>query len=117
MSFGCSSRGKVLSLTLLIPLTSSLPIVELIIQTQKTMKIVYCTNRIYKMGGLEIITIVKANALAEIPGNQVWIALADNSYPTIKRLKKVSVLDLAVHYYAEDNQGYWHAIMDLQKNK
>ena len=117
MSFGCSSRGKVLSLTLLIPLTSSLPIVELIIQTQKTMKIVYCTNRIYKMGGLEIITIVKANALAEIPGNQVWIALADNSYSTIKRLKKVSVLDLAVHYYAEDNQGYWHAIMDLQKKR
>lgn len=81
------------------------------------MKIVYCTDIIYKMGGLEIITIIKANALAEIPGNQVWIALADNRYSAIVRLKKVSVLDLAVHYYEEDDRSYFHAIMDLRKKR
>ena len=81
------------------------------------MKIVYCTDSVYRMGGVEIITIIKANALAEIPGNRVWIALADNRFSTIVRLKKVSILDLAVHYYEEDNQGYWHAIMDYQKKR
>ena len=81
------------------------------------MKIVYCTDKIYKMGGLEIITIVKANALAEIPGNQVWIALADNRYSAIVRLKKVSVFDLAVRYDEEDRRSYWHAIMDLRRKR
>lgn len=81
------------------------------------MKIVYCTDKIYKMGGLEIITIIKANALAEIPGNQVWIALADNRFPAIVRLKDVSVLDLAVRYYEDDKRSYFHAILDLQKKR
>lgn len=81
------------------------------------MKIVYCTDLIFKMGGLEIITIAKANALAEIPGNQVWIALADNRYSAIVRLKKVSVLDLAVRYYEKDNRGYWYAMMDLRRKR
>lgn len=35
------------------------------------MKIVYCTDTISHMGGIEIVTIAKANALAAIPGNQV----------------------------------------------
>ena len=81
------------------------------------MKIVYCTDKIYKMGGLEIITIIKANALAEIPGNQVWIALADNRYSAITRLKKVSVLDLAVRYFEEDTRSYLHALIDLRKKR
>lgn len=81
------------------------------------MKIVYCTNTIYQMGGIEMITIVKANALAKIPGNQVWIVVADNKYSVMTRLKNVSVMDLAVHYYEEDHRGYWHAIMDLLKKR
>lgn len=81
------------------------------------MRIVYCTDSIYNMGGIEIVTIAKANALAAIPGNLVWIALADNKFSAVTRLKKVSVLDLAVHYYEEDNQGYWHAMMDFRKKR
>lgn len=81
------------------------------------MKIVYCTDTISRMGGIEIITIVKANALAAIPGNQVWIALSDNQYPAIMKLQNVSVLDLAVHYYEKDYRGYWHAIMDLWEKR
>lgn len=77
------------------------------------MRIVYCTDSIYNMGGIEIVTIAKANALAEIPDNQVWIALADNSFSAITRLKKVSVLDLAVHYYENDGKGYWRDMMDF----
>ena len=61
------------------------------------MKIVYSTNTIYKLGGIEIVTVVKANALAAIPGNQVWIAVADNRAASIISLKNVSVIDLALY--------------------
>lgn len=81
------------------------------------MKIVYCTDSVYRMGGIELVTIAKANALAAIPGNQVWIALADNSYSAITRLSKVSVLDLAVHYYENDGKGYWLDMMDFWKKR
>lgn len=76
------------------------------------MKIVYCADTIYTFGGLEIVTILKANALARVPGNQVWIVVTDNKYSTITRLEKVNVLDLAVHYYEHENKGYWYAVMD-----
>lgn len=81
------------------------------------MKIVYCTDNIYYLGGIELVTIAKANALAEIPGNQVWIAVADNKYSAITRLKRVSVLDLAVHYYENDGKGYWRDLLDLWKKR
>lgn len=81
------------------------------------MKIVYCTDSVYRMGGIELVTIAKANALAAIPGNQVWIALADNSHSAITRLSKVSVLDLAVHYYENDGKGFWLDTMDFWKKR
>ena len=40
------------------------------------MKIVYCTDSVCILGGVEIVTIVKANALAKIAGNEVWIVVA-----------------------------------------
>lgn len=81
------------------------------------MKIVYCIDAIYYLGGIELVTIAKANALAEIPGNQVWIAVADNRYSAITRLRQVSVLDLAVHYYENDGKGYIHDLLDLWKKR
>ena len=81
------------------------------------MKIVYCTDTISQMGGIEIVTIAKANALAAIPGNQVWIAVSDNKQPSIMSLKNVKVLDLAVHYFEEDAKGYWHAFFDYWKKQ
>ena len=76
------------------------------------MKIVYCTDFIYTFGGVEIITILKANALAKIPGNKVWLVVTDNQFSTITRQAQVSVIDLAVHYYQHDGEGFWHAVMD-----
>lgn len=81
------------------------------------MKIVYCTNSICQLGGIENVTIAKANGLSEIPGNQVWIVVADNQKSAMSRLKKASLSDLAVHYHEEDNRGYWHAIRDLWKKR
>ena len=81
------------------------------------MKIVYCTDSISRMGGIEIVTIAKANALAAITGNQVWIAVSDYKRPAIMKLTNVQVLDLAVHYFEEDGRGYWHAIIDFWKKQ
>lgn len=66
---------------------------------------------------MEIVTIAKANALAAIPGNQVWIAVSDYNHPAIAKLDNVTVLDLAVHYYEEEHKSYWHAFFDLGKKR
>ena len=42
------------------------------------MKIVYCVNSIRYLGGIQRVTVVKANALAEIPGNEVYVVMKDN---------------------------------------
>ena len=81
------------------------------------MKIVFCTDTIFQLGGIEIVTINKANALAQIPGNQVWIIVADNKYSAITLLKNVSVIDLAVHFYEHDNKRYLYAVMDVFRKK
>lgn len=83
------------------------------------MKIAYCTDTINRLGGIEVVTLAKANALAELPGNQVWIVVANNERSSMTRLHKANVLDLAVRYYENDSQGgYWHALRDyLRKRK
>ena len=82
------------------------------------MKIVYCIDTVTRLGGIEIVTIAKANALAQIPGNQVWLALANNDHSVITRLKNVSILDLAVHYNENDDKGgYLHAMLDYMKKR
>ena len=40
------------------------------------MRIVFCLNDISLVGGIERVTIVKANALAAMEGNEVWIIKA-----------------------------------------
>ena len=43
------------------------------------MRIVYCLDSISRIGGIEKITVLKANALAEIEGNEVFVIVADHS--------------------------------------
>ena len=42
------------------------------------MKIVYCTDSLNIVGGVPAVTVRKANALAGIPGNKVWIITCDD---------------------------------------
>lgn len=42
------------------------------------MKIVYCLNSIRYLGGIQRVTLVKANALADVPGNK-----CTSLYPTM----------------------------------
>ena len=82
------------------------------------MKIAYCIDTLDRLGGTEVVTLAKANALAEVKGNQVWIIVANNNRSSMTRLYKANVLDLAVHYYENDSQGgYWHALLDYMRKR
>ena len=66
------------------------------------MRILFCLNSLGGFGGIERVTIVKANALAEIEGNNVAICYTDRGgYPnTIHPLStKVKTYDLNTPYW------------------
>lgn len=68
------------------------------------MKIVYCINSIRYLGGTQMAVITKANALADVPGNEVYIAVSDNqSGMMVHGLSdKVHFIDLQINYYSDD---------------
>lgn len=70
------------------------------------MKIVYCLNSIRYTGGIQRVTIVKANALAEIDGNDIYVVVTDNKEgPIVQALSpKVHLIDLDVNYYYKDKE-------------
>ncbi len=79
------------------------------------MKIVYCLNSISYIGGIERVTIVKANALAELLENEVYIIVTDNKQNTfIHPLSpKVHLIDLDVNYYRDDWKSRWHVLKGI----
>ncbi len=81
------------------------------------MNIVYCTDIVYELSGVDFTTITKANALAEIPGNRVWIVVSGNPKSLVHRLKRVSVIEVSVQYYTKDNQGLFAALWDIYKKR
>lgn len=67
------------------------------------MKILYCMNCLAGKGGIERVTIVKANALADIPGNEVAICFTDNgNYP-----QTIHPVDPRIKVYFLDTP-YWN---------
>ena len=68
------------------------------------MKIVYCLNSIRGVGGMQRVTIVKANALAEIDGNEIFVIVTDNKNASEvdKLSSKVRLIDLNINYYDGD---------------
>ena len=50
---------------------------------------------------MEMVTIVKANALAKIAGNEVWIVVTDAKSVPIRPLEGVHLIDLGVNYLTE----------------
>ena len=58
------------------------------------MKIAYCIDTITAMGGIERVTIAKANALADIIGNQVFIIVtANNGNPVLSINPKINIIE------------------------
>lgn len=75
------------------------------------MKIVYCTDSLNHLGGIQRVTTVKASALAGITGNQVYIVTAEGNGKSIFPLdSQVRVIDLGVRYYSDDWKSKWGLI-------
>lgn len=77
------------------------------------MKIVYCLNSIRGLGGIQKVTVVKANALAEIAGNEVYVIVTDNwekHVLTQEISPKVHFINLEVNYYKDDYKSRLHQI-------
>lgn len=78
------------------------------------MKIVYCTDSICYPGGIQTVTITKANALSKIDGNEVWIIVTDNKREPIENIEKnVHLIDLDINYYEDDYKSKWHILKGI----
>ena len=63
------------------------------------MRIVYCYNTLWKTGGIETITAIKANALSRLEGNDVWVVVTDSPDHAPDVLSpNVHLVDLGIHY-------------------
>ena len=74
------------------------------------MKIVYCTDTVCYPGGIQMVTMAKANALAKVSGNEVWIVVTDHIKPPLLSLDDVHLVNLEVNYYSDDWKGYWYVV-------
>ena len=79
------------------------------------MKIVYCLNSIRYLGGIQRVTVVKANALAEIEENEVYIIVTDNKNGVITEplSPKVHLIDLDINYYEDDYKSRWNVLKGI----
>ena len=78
------------------------------------MKIVYCTDSICYAGGIQRITIAKANALSQIEGNEVWIIVTDNKQkPVLPINPEVHIIDLDINYFEDDWKSKLHVIKGI----
>ena len=79
------------------------------------MKIVYCLNSIRYLGGIQRVTVVKANALAEIEDNEVYIIVTDNKNGVFTEplSPKVHLIDLDINYYEDDYKSRWNVLKGI----
>lgn len=76
------------------------------------MKIVYCINRLFFIGGTEMVTLFKANALAREKKNSVWIIFTEEKGPTTFDYSPfVQFLDLEIRY----SNNTWHFPWNLAR--
>ncbi|MBQ4589585.1 MAG: glycosyltransferase family 4 protein [Bacteroidaceae bacterium] len=79
------------------------------------MKIVYCLNSIRYLGGIQRVTVVKANALADLENNEVYIVVTDNKNGIITEplSSKVHLIDLDINYYEDDYKSRWNVLKGI----
>ena len=79
------------------------------------MRIVYCLNSIRYLGGIQRITILKANALAKMPGYEIFVFVTDNKMGIqLEELhSKVHLVDLDVNYYGDDWMSKWRVLKGI----
>ncbi len=79
------------------------------------MKIVYCTDSIRHLGGIQRVTAIKAAALAAVEGNEVWVVVTDNKTGMLTQPlpPEVHLVDLDVNYYADDFKSKLHVLKGI----
>lgn len=80
------------------------------------MKIAYCLNSISHIGGIGKIAFVKANALAGIVGNEIFIIVTDHdvkSNLTSHFSSNIRLVDLDVNYYEDDWKSQWRVLKGI----
>jgi len=78
------------------------------------MRLVYCTDSICYLGGIQRITIAKASALANIPGNEVWIVVTDNCKDIVLPINPdVHIINLNVNYFEDDWKGKLYVLKGI----
>ena len=79
------------------------------------MRIAYCLNSIRYLGGIQRVTTVKANALAKIPTNEVYVIVTDNKNGVVVEEldAKVRLIDLDVNYYEDDWKSKYHVLKGI----
>lgn len=82
------------------------------------MKIVYTINSIRGLGGIQKVTLLKANTLADIPQNNVYIIVTDNwmNHSLIHELSpKITFINLQINYYKNDYKSKFYQIISNLK--
>ncbi len=79
------------------------------------MKIAYCLNSIRFLGGIQRVTITKANSLSKIPGNDIYVIVTDNrnGINMGELNSKVHLIDLDINYYEDDWKSKFHVIKGI----
>lgn len=82
------------------------------------MKIAYCLNGIHSLGGIPQVVCTKANALAALPGNEVYLILTDY-HPEAPQpeLRGVQVIDLQVRHWDNDSPSLFYALSARARRK
>lgn len=82
------------------------------------MKIAYCIDTITALGGIERVTIAKANALADVNNNTIYLFVTSNhGAPVLPVNPKIKIIDLHVNYYEDYGKSRFQAYQILYKKR
>ena len=80
------------------------------------MRIVYCLDELEAVGGIERVTIAKANALSQVRGNEVYLVVAyDRKEPSLSVDPAVKIVSLDVRYYDDKQQSKIGRLIYMRK--
>ena len=80
------------------------------------MKIAYCLNSINYVGGIENVTVTKANVLAKREDYEVFIIVSDheeNEGVAAGLSDSVHLIDLDINYYSDDWKSIWNVLKGI----
>ena len=81
------------------------------------MKILYCFSNINPLGGVDIVTSTKVNALSQVAGNEIWLAVTENPETLPFRLaREVHLVSLNIRYKDNNRPFPWN-LLRIHKKK